>query len=401
MCLGGNQTSTSATDFSSETGPWSPQVPYILGGFQKAKELYEQGPPDYYPGETLAGFDPAQTFAQEAIIDYVRGPRAAGMQAGAEGALMRGLAGETGIPTSVRNRLISGQVGEYNPFSSSQYSDLLAGNVRTGEGTPYQTMASALTGDVLGKLQADVLPGIRQQQVMYQPGGSSRAALQQNKAVADAVKAGLTTPLAQMYSDAYQTAQGMRLPASSLYADAYQQAQGRILPAAQQSLDQQIKAMGMYPSIMGAPLSMYGAIADVGAQRRAMTQEAMNRDMARYAYESGAPMNALQNYMSMITGNYGSTSSGGSSTTSVIPNNSGMQLLGTLGSALIMSQSDIHIKENIVPEGTKWKGLNVYTYNYIGDNRPRRGVMAQQVEDMYPHAVTTIDGIKHVNYGAI
>ncbi|NIX00724.1 MAG: hypothetical protein GWN13_21235, partial [Phycisphaerae bacterium] len=62
---GGSQTSKSATSFSSQTGPWSPQVPYILGGFKQAKKLYEQGPPDYYPGETLAGFDPAQTFAQE------------------------------------------------------------------------------------------------------------------------------------------------------------------------------------------------------------------------------------------------------------------------------------------------------------------------------------------------
>ncbi|NIX00723.1 MAG: hypothetical protein GWN13_21230, partial [Phycisphaerae bacterium] len=114
----------------------------------------------------------------------------------------------------------------------------------------YQAMASALTGDVIGKLQSDVLPGIRQQQVMYQPGGSSRAALQQNKAVTDAVKAGLTTPLAQMYSDAYSQAQGMRLP------------------AAQQALDQQVRAMGMYPGIMAAPLSMYGAIGEVGAQRR-------------------------------------------------------------------------------------------------------------------------------------
>jgi hypothetical protein len=55
----------------------------------------------------------------------------------------------------------------------------------------------------------------------------------------------------------------------------------------------------------------------------------------------------------------------------------------------------------IVPEGTTWKGLSVYNYNYIGDERPRRGVMAQQVETMYPDAVTTIDGVKHVNYGAI
>jgi len=30
--------------------------------------------------------------------------------------------------------------------------------------------------------------------------------------------------------------------------------------------------------------------------------------MARYFYEAGAPQQALQNYMSMITGNYGSSS---------------------------------------------------------------------------------------------
>ena len=66
-----------------------------------------------------------------------------------------------------------------------------------------------------------------------------------------------------------------------------------------------------------------------------------------------------------------------------------------------MSGSDIRIKENIVPEGTKWKGLNVYTYNYIGDSTPRRGVMAQEVEGIYPDAVVTINGIKHVKYGEI
>ena len=54
-----------------------------------------------------------------------------------------------------------------------------------------------------------------------------------------------------------------------------------------------------------------------------------------------------------------------------------------------------------MPEGTKWKGLNVYAYNYIGDSTPRRGVMAQEVEGIYPDAVVTINGIKHVYYGEI
>lgn len=368
MCGGGgNQTSTSATSFSSETGPWSPQVPYIKSGFEEAKRLYEQGPPDYYPGETLAGFDPAQTFAQEAIINYATGPRSVGMQAGAEGALMRGLGGETG-------------------FSPEQRADLLAGNVRTGEGTPYGQMSSALTNDVMGKLQSNILPGLRTSQVAYQPGGSSRGDLENNKAIANAVKQGLTTPLAQMYGDAYQTAQGMRLP------------------AAQQGIEMQNQAMGYYPSIMGAPLSMYGAIGDVGAQRRAMTQEAMNRDQQRYAYEAAAPQNALQNYMSMITGNYGSTSSGGSSSTQTTPSqNNFLGTLATIASigASVAGISDRRMKENIVPEGEKWKGLEVYTYNYIGDDMRRRGVMAQDVEKIYPEAVTTINGIKAVNYGAL
>ena len=256
---------------SSTTAPWEPQQPYILGGFQAAKNLYDMGLPEYYPGETLAGFDPVQQQAQQAILGYSMGPRVAGMQAGAEGALMRSLGGYTG-------------------FTPQQTADLLAGNVRTGAGTPYQAMADALSGDVVNRLQGSILPGIRQQQVMYQPGGSSRAALEQNKAVTSAVKQGLTTPLAQMYQSAYDRAQQMRLPAS------------------QQMIQQQQFGQQQYPTTMTAPYAPLQAINQVGEQRRAMSQEAINRDMARYFYEAGAPQQALQNYMSMITGNYGSSS---------------------------------------------------------------------------------------------
>jgi len=256
---------------SSTTAPWEPQQPYILGGFQAAKNLYDMGLPEYYPGETLAGFDPVQQQAQQAILGYSMGPRVAGMQAGAEGALMRSLGGYTG-------------------FTPQQTADLLAGNVRTGAGTPYQAMADALSGDVVSRLQGSILPGIRQQQVMYQPGGSSRAALEQNKAVTSAVKQGLTTPLAQMYQSAYDRAQQMRLPAS------------------QQMIQQQQFGQQQYPTTMTAPYAPLQAMNQVGEQRRAMSQEAINRDMARYFYEAGAPQQALQNYMSMITGNYGSSS---------------------------------------------------------------------------------------------
>ncbi len=355
MCGGGTQVSTSTTE------PWEEQIPYLTSGFEEAQRLYNRGAPEYYPGETLAGFDPMQKAAQQHTLGYAMGPRAAGMQAGGEGALMRSLGGYTG-------------------FTRGQAGDLLAGNVRTGAGTPYGAMENALTQGVMGNLQKNILPGIRQQQVMYQPGGSSRGALEQNKAVSAAVQSGLTKPLAQMYSDAYQTAQGMRMPMS------------------QSIIGQQQYGQQMYPSIMNAPLGMYGAMGGVGEQRRAMTQEGIDRDMARYQYQSNAGQNALRNYMAMVTGDYGSTTT---STTPAPKDNTMANLIGTLGSAYLMAGSDIHVKENIIPEGTKWKGLNVYNYNYIGDSTPRRGVMAQQVEGIYPDAVTTINGVKHVNYGAI
>lgn len=335
MSGGGTQQTSSATEFSSESGPWEPQVPYILGGFEAAKELYNRGAPAYYPKETLAGFDPSQTVAQTGTLGYAMGPRTTAQQSAAENRLIQGLSGEV-------------DTARFNP------------------------VMDYLSRQMQSNLQSNVLPGIRESMVQYQPGGSTRADLVQQKAIETANQ--------QMLDKAAQ-----------MTYDAQQAAQERALRYGQ-----------LYPTIMQAPLSMYQAIGDVGAARRAMTQEAMNRDQARYAYEAAAPQNALAQYMAMITGNYGGTSSGGSSTTSTVPNQSNplgtIASLATIGSAIA---SDRRVKENIVPEGTKWKGLNVYTYNYIGDNVRRRGVMAQDVEGIYPDAVVTINGIKHVKYEEI
>jgi hypothetical protein len=348
---GGTQVST------SETEPWAEQKGYLTGGFEQAKNIFDQGAPGYYPNETLAGFDPAQTYAQNKVMGYASGDRARGMQAGGEGALMRSLGGYTG-------------------FNPQQSSDLLAGNVRTGAGTPYNAMENALTQGVIGNLQQNILPGIRQQQVMHQPGGSSRAGLEQDKAVTNAVKSGLTKPLADMYSGAYQSAQGQRLP------------------AANQIIGQQQYGQQMYPSIMSAPLNMYGAIGDVGAQRRAMTQSTMDSDMARYQYDATVPQQQLANYMKMVTGNYGGT------TTQTSPGPSGLDQIGQVAGIASMFMSDARMKENIEPDGT-WKGHNVYTYNFKGSNTRSRGVMAQEIEITRPDAVMEIEGIKHVNYGVL
>jgi hypothetical protein len=80
-----------------------------------------------------------------------------------------------------------------------------------------------------------------------------------------------------------------------------------------------------------------------------------------------------------------------------------MSLGGSLGKAAIMSSgfpSDIRFKENISKVG-KYKGHNLYKYNYKWAKDRILGVMAQEVEKVIPDAVSEINGFKFVNYGAL
>ena len=76
----------------------------------------------------------------------------------------------------------------------------------------------------------------------------------------------------------------------------------------------------------------------------------------------------------------------------------GTALAGGLGR--IATLSDRRMKENISRVGTLKNGLPIYVFNYKKDpdGIPQIGLMAQDVEKMYPDAVEEYDGVKHVNY---
>ena len=218
-----------------------------------------RGLPAYYGKPTLAGFDPAQTASQQGILNYALGPRAGAQQAAAENALLRGFSGQ--IDPSA-----------YNP------------------------MVSALAGNVMSNLTQKILPGIRESIVDYQPGGGTRGNMLQQQAIANAVTQGMTKPLAEMYTGAYDRAQ-----------------------------DRAVQTGSQYPSIMSAPLGMLGAAGQVGDVRQAQTQQDIDRAMARHDYDAMADYNALNQYMNTIAGNYGGT------VTQTVP---GRGLGGVLGSIL-------------------------------------------------------------------
>lgn len=90
--------------------------------------------------------------------------------------------------------------------------------------------------------------------------------------------------------------------------------------------------------------------------------------------------------------------------------NSMTQGLMGLAGAGMMAFSDVRLKQNIEPVGVLANGLTLYSYEYIDEVKlhplagegMQVGVMAQEVEQVYPYAVTTLDdGYKVVNYGLL
>ena len=364
--------------------------------------------PGYYPGATTAGFDPAQQAAQAGILGYAMGPRTQAMQKAAENQLLGMYDVSKQIPDYAMGRGDVAQNYMTDALSAVKptYTDLMRGKVDyISADSPYKAMADVYGQQYMSEISKN-MPAVRQQMVQYQPGGGSRGDIAQANIV-NAASKNLAQNLAGLYGGAYQQAQAQRMPAAQALAGQYGAGAQTALGAGELGLagyggagQMGTQALSQYPGMMAAPLSMYGAMGDVGAQRRAMSQAAMDSDMARYQYEATKPQQALQNYMASISGDYGGVR------TQTTP---GQGIMGTVSSlagiagnlAPIFGWSDIRIKENIVPDGTTHNGHNVYHFNYIGDDVRRRGVMAQEVEQTNPDAVGEVKGIKYVNYGAL
>jgi hypothetical protein len=297
------------------------------------------------------GFNEAETLMRKGAPDYYSGPTLAGFDP-LQTMAQKGAVGYAAGPRAAAMQ----QGAEQNMLG------LMGGGVDTRTFGP---VMQSLGNQMRGQLTGNVLPGIRQAITQYQPGGGTRGDLVQSKAISSANQQ-MLDKAAQMYQQSYEGAQGRRLGAGQ-----------------------------QYPTTMAAPLGMMQAVGDVGKQRRSMAQEGINRNISQYNYEAFAPQNALNNYMNTISGNYG-----GQTQTAGPSDNSGMMnMLGSVASAAILA-SDVRVKENLKSDGT-WNGFSVYKYNYIGDSTPRRGVIAQEVEETHPEAVVEIDGVKHVNYSAL
>jgi len=72
--------------------------------------------------------------------------------------------------------------------------------------------------------------------------------------------------------------------------------------------------------------------------------------------------------------------------------------MGSIGAAAINQWSDRRLKTDIVKLGELPDNIGVYAFTYIRNGKRDVGVMADEVEKVYPDAVTEVRGFKMVDY---
>ncbi len=252
--MGGGKGGGGSSKTVQTTEPWKQQKPYLLEMFGDAQKLYQGGgmAPEYYPGDTVAAQDPWTT-------------QAIGMQAD------RALAGSSAIK-SAQDQLTQTMSGDYltnNPFMNAEGNPQLDAMVRRAQN---QTLAN--------------VAGNFSQAGRYGSGAHQAAA---------------------------QDAAGNI--ATQMYGQAYDQDQNRALSAWNQERENQMRGMMFAPSLADQDYKDIAALSEAGLANENYAQNLINADIDKYNYEAGRPLTGLQNYGSLIQGNYGmsgsSTAGGG------------------------------------------------------------------------------------------
>lgn len=231
----------------------------------------------------------------------------------------------------------------------------------------------------------------------------------QNEAVGRAVadsQGGYTRSLNQMFRQAKRYGMNTSMTGSM----AVQQAQGTAA-AATAARDKEknigyakkMDVAGMYRGLTGASQGAYSVATGAG---NSATQ---NNAQPGRDYMAGIGQGANSVYQGRALNLQGLSNVLNSQTSfanSSMNQDSGMGGAGAMlgGVAQMYSAfSDRRLKENIVESGTdEATGLPLYEFNYIGDDDQRyRGVMADEVLEYMPNAVSYLDGYAQVDYGML
>lgn len=302
------------------------QAPFLDYGFGEAKNLYNAGAPAYYPGQTVAGMNDYQTGAINAMGTF--NPWATNAYANVGSTMMGGadqsvntlnnIAGMQQGPQA--NMMSMDQLNQYQPMINQMVDSATQQGMRTyNEQFNPQLNANAAASGNLGSSRAGIAQGIAQRGIAEQ-----------------ATQVG-----ANAMNNLFNQGNQMNLANANLN---------------QNFMNTQMNAATNLGRFAGAGADMINS-ADTsrlmgnqtnlaaGDIQNEYDQSVLNADIDRYNYNQNKDNQWLQNYMSLIQGNYGMS---GNQTANTKDPSMGRQLLaaGTnlAGAALVGGQSPFAFK---------------------------------------------------------
>lgn len=410
---------------TTENKPPAWSVPLFEQSASEAQRIYDSGSGgSVYQGQTVAGLSPTtqggiagiNAAAQNANTGantygtYGDIANRAGQMGNNLSGQIAGIgSGAQGISTEMDYRNVLSQT--QNPTASERNLGGMASGSYLQNGNPYFT---EMLNNQMDKAAA---------KIQSQFSGSGRFGSGANTNVLADTLGGLSTNA--LYNQFNQDTQNMlaanNMIDSSANARIGQQlsAVGGITGVQGQNIGNQLSATGMQGNLlqnalstqMGATQAQSGldqqnfanqlaaaqSQIDAGKVQDANTQAQLSADFAKWQSEDmqdWTRLGLLQRAAAGSAGNYGT-----SAQTVSQPFNAA-QAIGALGS--IFTKSDVRAKVDIVPVGRE-NGFTVYEFSYRGAKGRWRGVMAQDVIEKDPLAVSfdCADGLFAVDYGRI
>lgn len=294
---GGSSTGTQTT----KTEPWDQQKPYLLAGFQDAQNNVLNHNPSYFPGSTVVPFSPQTNQALSMISN-------------------RAINGSPVMSASNSN-LQNTLNGNYLPQGSSY--DPTAGGTLNTQFNYNQPQFDQQFNNVMQAASDKINPMVDSQ---FEASGRMHSGL------ADAAKTqALGDVFANQYFNQNNTQQALQAGLYSqnqqLGAANYGASQNLDLNALQGAQTNQLRADALAPQAANQDYTDASQLAQVGAQQESLSQQQLTDQMNRYNYNQNIGQQQLNNYMSLIQGNYGGTAD---TTGTTAPTN---RLLTSIGGA--------------------------------------------------------------------
>lgn len=423
MCSSGGSTTVQKSD------PWKGVQPYLTGSpgvrnpltgqttgavsgiYPEAQRLYgDQG----WTPEMQSLTDTQQQIIQDRTGGQVRrfNTLSNGLSGGQYDPSVQRVGGTAAQMVDPRAAFAS--MGGANPMQSIQ--GMLSGQANTATLDPVVNTAMRRMGE---NFNEQVMPGINQGAVAAGQYGGSRQGIAQGLA-AKGLAYSMGDTASNMYNQAYQQAQqnmygtannmaGLGLSNATNNADRDFQSQSR-----NADISLANNAQAMQESQQQVQNRLLGLQTMQGGN--ALNDQAYNQRMGLSNARNDYNWNNLNHYASIVQPGSGlggtttsSTSGGGNGGAGLLGGAlAGAQLGGMFGSAGmgaglggLLALSDRRAKTDIEAVGKLDNNLTVYRYRYKAGGPLMLGVMADEVKQVKPHAVTHVDGLDYVNYGAL